>query len=76
MLDDMFVFVTTAIMFILFDIDPDIFLSQSQVSAHSHTHLHMHPDAALMLSQHGGIPGYPGETLFRLGHVSRQFSPI
>jgi hypothetical protein len=23
----------------------------------------MHPDAALMLSQHGGIPGYPGENL-------------
>ena len=31
-----------------------------QVSAHSHTHLHMHPDAAMMLGQHGGIPGYPG----------------
>jgi hypothetical protein len=29
----------------------------------------MHPDAALMLSQHGGIPGYPGNNLFRLGHV-------
>jgi hypothetical protein len=34
----------------------------------------MHPDAALMLSQHGGIPGYPGNDLFRLGHVFLLFS--
>jgi len=31
-----------------------------EVSAHSHTHLHMHPDAAMMLGQPPGIPGYPG----------------
>ena len=30
------------------------------MSAHSHTHLHMHPDAAMMLGQPTGIPGYPG----------------